>query len=331
MTLYRSIIRQSIITTWQNKYLWFFGLFATLLASNFEVELVNRFLNQNEAPNYSWESFFSSGLFSNQAWQGFIQLAQTNLTSFMGILILLLVLGILAMALVWLSIVSQVALVSNSDKALASDSKKKSALMYHDISSGIKEGNRYFWPVLSLNILVRVIVYGLALITILPFLIWAQGQGIGFGITYLFAFIIFLSIALALALMARYAIAAIVIKGKKIKAGIIQAWQLFWDNWLVSFEMAFILFAISLVSTFFIILAVLIIAIPFVVFYLIALYFDWYFLWVLAPMLAIILSISVVIIGGSIVTVFQTGVWVNLYNQLSGKTKTTSKLERMFS
>lgn len=330
MTLYRSIIRQAISITWQYKYLWFFGLFATLLASNFEVELVSRFLNQNSASSYSWQGFMQTGLFSSQSWNGFMEVAQTSPSSFVGILILLLVLGMLAVALLWLSITSQVALVSNTDKALNGSKKATQSKRYHDVSSGIQEGNRYFWPVLFLNIAVRIVVFLLAFVTIVPFMLWASAQGLGFGIVYLLSFIIFLSIALSLALITRYAIAAMVLKGKTIKEALVHAWHLFFNNWLVSLEMAFILFAISLLSTFAIILAVLIIAIPFIVLYLVSFYLGLYIIWVGVLLLAIIVSIAVVIIGGSMVTVFQTTSWVGLYNQLITKGGATSKLERMF-
>lgn len=331
MTLYRSIIRQAISITWQYKYLWFFGLFATLLASNFEVELVSRFLTQNSAPSYSWQGFMETGLFSNQAWNGFMEVAQTSPSSFVGILILLLVLGMLAVALLWLSITSQVALVSNTNKALNGANKKTPQARHaHDVSIGIKEGSRYFWPVLLLNFGVRIAVFLLAYITIVPFLIWASAQGFGFGITYLIIFIVFLAIALSLALIARYAIAGVVLDGLGIKTAIVKAWHLFWKNWLVSLEMGFILFAISLLSTFAIMLAVLIIAIPFIVLYLITLYFNLFILWVGLLLLAILVSVAVVIIGGSMVTVFQTTSWVGLYNQLTSKAGVTSKLERMF-
>lgn len=329
MTLYRSILRQALQITWQYKYLWFFGLFATLLASNFEVDLVSRFLNQGES-SYGWQKFFESGLFSSQAWHGFWEVAHTDTSSFIGILILLLVLAILALALLWLSVVSQAALVNNSNKALLGTAKKAGSLKHtHDVSLGFQEGNRYFWPVLGINIIVQVALAALGWVTLVPFLIWVNAQGLGFGLVYLVVFIIFISVALSLALMARYAIASVVLKGQKVTEALGHAWQLFWSNWLVSLEMAFILFATSLVATFFIILAVLIVTIPFVVLYLIMLYFGWYLLWVLMLILAILLSIAIVIIGGSMVTVFQTTAWVGLYNQLTGK-GISSKLERMF-
>ena len=34
MSLYRKILKQALVLSWQNKYLWFFGLFATLFIDN---------------------------------------------------------------------------------------------------------------------------------------------------------------------------------------------------------------------------------------------------------------------------------------------------------
>lgn len=328
MSLYRSILRQAMTVAFRYQYLWFFGLFATLLASNFEIELVNRFTNQDPT-TYSWQSLWNSGLLSGQTWHGLMEVARTHTGSFLAIVVLLLVLAILGIALIWLAVVSQAALVSHSSKALAGMKKPTGSARYHDISTGFQEGSRHFWPVLWLNIIVRVLVYGLAAATIIPVMIWTSGRGLGFGLTYLVAFIIFLTLALALALMAKYVIATIVLKGKSLKESIVYSWHLFWGNWLVNFEMAFILFAVSLVATFAIIIAVLVLAIPFVLLYILTMALNSYVLWVLMITIAILFSIAVVIIGGSIVTVFQTTAWVGLYNQLTTK-GATSKLERAF-
>lgn len=328
MTLYRSILRQAMTVAFRYHYLWFFGLFATLLASNFEIELVNRFTNQDPT-TYSWESLWNSGLFTSQAWHGLMEVARTHTTSFLAIVVLLLVLAILGIALIWLAVVSQAALVSHSSKALTGMKKPVSTGRSHDISTGFQEGSRYFWPVLGLNIIIRIVVYGLAAATIIPVMLWSNGRGLGFGLTYLVAFIIFLTLALALALIAKYVIATIVLKGKTLGQAIVYAWHLFWNNWLVNFEMAFILFALSLLATFAIIIAVLVLAIPFVVLYILTLGLSSYILWVFVITVFILLSIAVVIIGGSIITVFQTTAWVGLYNQLTTK-GATSKLERAF-
>ena len=327
MSFYRSIIRQSFITAWQHKYLWFFGLFATLLASNFEIELLNRFTSQGSTP-YDWQRWSQSGILSLRTWGNLLELAKTNTGSFISIIILIVVLLILALLLLWLSVVSQAALVSNINKAALSVNKRQSR---HDTAVGFQEGRRYFWPVLWLNILVRVIVYGLAAASIVPVMVWSSGQGIIFGLVYLVVFVVFLGVALALALIAKYAIAAITLKDQSFKEAVISSWHLFWNNWLVSLEMAFILFAISLLATFAIIIVVMIVAIPLVFLYLITLAIGSYVLYIAALAVGVIISLGIVIIGGSIMTVVQTTAWVTFYNQLSNRKGVQSKIERVFS
>ena len=325
MSFYRNIIRQSFITAWQHKYLWFFGLFATLLSSNFELELVNRFTNQGATP-YDWQQWMNNGILSSKTWSNLLDLARTDTGSFISLIILVLVLLILLITLLWLSVVSQSALVSNINKSIGSTKKQTR----HDTAIGFQEGRRYFWPVLWLNVLVRVIVYGLATTAIVPVMMWSNGQGFIFSVVYLIIFIVFLTVALALSLIAKYSIAAITLKGQTFKEAIVSSWQLFWKNWLVSLEMAFILFALSILATFCIVIIVLMVAIPFALLYLITLALGSYILFILATTIAVIASIGIIIIGGSIVTVVQTTAWVTLYNQLNSRSGVQSKLERVF-
>jgi hypothetical protein len=327
MILYRSIIRQAITTAWQYKYLWFFGLFATLLSSNFEIELVNRFTNAGAAP-YDFQRWLDTGIFNGQTWLSFFQLAQTDTVTFISIIILVVVLALLAITIIWLAIVSQVALVSSAHKII-SGTKKLSSSKSHDTSVGLQEGRKYFWPVLGLNVLVRAIVYGLAATTVIPVLLWATKQTLSFSFVYLVIFLIFFAISLAISLIAKYAIAAITLKGQSFSQAITSSWDLFWKNWLVSLEMAFILFATSILATFGILLVIAVIAIPLVFIILMMLWLNSFILWILSIALGVIIFFTILILGGSIVTVFQTTAWVNLYNQLNGK-GVESKLERVF-
>lgn len=327
MIFYRSIIRQAITIAWQHKYLWFFGLFATLLSSNFEIELVNRFTNGGATP-YDLQRWLDTGIFSPQTWQNFLQLAKSDTVSFISIIILIVVLAALAITIIWLAVVSQIALVSNSNKIL-SGAKKSGVSKRHDTAVGLKEGRKYLWPVLGLNILVRAIVYGLAATTVIPVLLWASKQSLSFSVVYLVIFLIFFAIALAISLIAKYAIAAITLKGQTFSQAITSSWGLFWKNWLVSLEMAFILFAISLVATFTILLSILVLAIPVVFLLLLTFFLNSFALWILVVALGVIVFFTLLIVGGSIVTVIQTTSWVTLYNQLNGK-GVESKLERVF-
>ncbi len=326
MTFYRSIIRQAIITTWHNKYLWFFGLFATLLASNFEIELVNRFTNGGATP-YDFQRWLETGIFNGQTWIEFFQLATTNTVMFISIIILVTVLIILAITIIWLAVVSQIALVINSNKVISAG-KKSINPKNHDTTLGLQEGRKYLWPVLGLHLLVRVLVYGLAATTVIPVLLWASKQTLSFSLAYLVIFLVFFAIALAISLVAKYAIAAITLKGQSFSQAISSSWDLFWKNWLVSLEMAFILFAISFIAAFIILIVILNIGTLFKLLFLITLGIN-YILWVFTVIIGTLICFAILIIGGSIVTVIQTTAWVTLYNQLNGK-GVESKLERVF-
>lgn len=328
MTFYRSIIRQAIITAWHHKYLWFFGLFATLLSSNFEIELVNRFINGADTTS-TIQRWLDTGILSGQTWQNFIELARVDFSSFISIVILVIVLIALSITIIWLAIVSQVGLVSSSDKVIGSAKKATVNTKQQDISVGLQAGRAHFWPVLFLNVLVRALVYGLAATTVVPVLLWASKQTVSFSLFYLVIFLVFFAIALAISLIAKYAIAAIVLKKQKLAVAISSAWDLFWKNWLVSLEMAFILFAISLLATFAILTLILVIAIPFVFLHYLTLAIGSYILWMLIIILGVIIFFTILVLGGSIVTVIQTTAWVSLYNQLNNK-GVASKLERVF-
>ncbi len=328
MSLYRSLIKQAFVIAWEHKYLWFFGLFATLVASNLEIELVNRFANRGFTL-YDWQRWADTGIFSSKTLSNLGQLAQSQTGSFISLLVIIAIFLALMAGLVWLSVVSQIALVSNSNKALGTGRRLTVAERRHDTSVGFKEGRKYFWRVLVLNIVVRFTIYILAAISIVPVMIWTAGQGPLFSLVYLVGFIVFLGIALSWSLISKYAIADIVIRQRPFGEAVRSSWKLFWNNWLVSLEMAFVLFALSLVASIVIILGVMVIAIPFGLLYVAAIFLGSYPIFVVVIILAVLASLGIIIIGGSILTVVQTTAWVGLFNQLMGK-GAESKLERVF-
>jgi len=330
MSLYRSIIRQSFVVAWKHKYLWFFGLFATLLASNFEIGLVNRFLNRGGGTIYDWKRWADTGIFSFRAWYNLIDLAKTDTWSFISLLVVFIVLAILLLALLWLSVTSQGALVNNAQKALAEGNKVLSvAERKHDTSVGFKQGRKSFWPVLGVNVLVRVVAYVLALVTLIP-IFNAATIGITLAIIYFVFFVVLLVIALILAFITKYAVAFIVLKGQTMGQSITSAWKLFKNNWLVSLEMTFILFAISILFSLCLILAVMIVAIPITLLYVVGLLFGSFPVFFAILILGVVISLAIIIIGGAFLTVVQTTAWVQLFASLTSGKAPESKLERVF-
>jgi hypothetical protein len=330
MSLYRSIIKQSFVVAWKHKYLWVLGLFATFLASNFEISLINRFLNRQASTIYDWQAWIQSGIFSPKAWGSFLQLAQTDPGSFIGLLVVFIIVVALALFLLWLAVVSQAGLVSNTNKALVEGGRVGSkAEQKHDMALAFREGRKKFWPVLGLNIVVRLLASVLALITIAPIFVTPQ-VSVALSIVYFIIFILLLAIALILTFIMKYAVAYIVLKNQGFAQSMTSAWRLFRKNWLVSLEMTFILFALSLVVSLALIIAVMVMAIPIALLYIFSFFIGSFIAFVAILVLGILISIGIIVIGGSVLTVVQTIAWVQLFDQLNAGKGPESKLERGF-
>jgi hypothetical protein len=324
MFSYRQMLLQSFKITWKNKYLWFFGLFASLLSIGAEYQILTRAMSRSASLKwlYDWSNFFHSGLFSQAFFvkvTGLFSQDPVMMSLTLGLALVILAAFIL---LVWLAIVSQVAIVNNSDKIL----KSKKEVADLSLHTGILAGAKSFWPVLGLNAVSKIVVNVLIGLVSWPllFIFWTKTVS---GIFYILFFILFIPLAVAFSLMIKYAIAFVVLKKASFKTALKNAGRLFRENWIVSLEMAFILFAISFFATFVILTASLILIIPF---FFLALAFLSLFtglaFWSVIVLGVIVLTIFIVFCG-SILSSFQVVAWTNLFNHLGRGIE--SKIERL--
>ena len=93
MSFYRNILRQAWRLTWRNKYLWWLGIFAALLGSSGELEIL-----LNNTGGSSGESLFpslqrvvSTGVFSTKTISNIINLLKNDTLNIMMILVTALV------------------------------------------------------------------------------------------------------------------------------------------------------------------------------------------------------------------------------------------------
>ncbi|MFH1610715.1 MAG: hypothetical protein ABIA91_02380 [Patescibacteria group bacterium] len=251
MSIYRAIFRNSLKITWRNKYLWFFGIFAAFVSNIGEFNLAWEKIPQvNENATFlnvlksSYEQGLIGGFWMNlREW--FVSL---NFIGWMLMVVLLL----LVLFLVWLSIVSQAGIFASAYKIF----KKKKT----DFSETFRTGREKFWQVLWLNILFKLFVFILWIILILPLVILYLLQG-ALGIQSLFvvlSFVILLPITIILSFIIKYAILFVVTKKMTVNESLKEAWYIFKHNWLISVEMAIILFFLSVL---FVIVAFLVIII----------------------------------------------------------------------
>jgi len=321
MTIYRNILRQSLKISWHNKYLWFFGLFAALLGGGGEMDLLFRGFNADPQDGIlaGINSFTETGIFNFQTFLNIKNLMLNQPYAF-GILIFIFIfILIILVFLVWLATVSQIAIVNNSANIIAGSEV--------DFKSGLNEGINKFWPVFSLNIVSRAVVY-IVIILISSSLLLAPLGRLYANIFYFASFVIFIPATLIFILIIKYAISYIVIKSSGLKNAVRASWTLFKLNWVVSIEIAFILFFINILFGLAMVMVLGILAVPLLLLgYLFQNFLPVIGFWGIAGFGLLIFSIFIVV-AGSMMSTFQISSWTGIFVELIGR-GAQSKLMRV--
>ncbi|MFW5888095.1 MAG: hypothetical protein ACOCVY_00055 [Patescibacteria group bacterium] len=328
MSLYRKIFKKTIPLSWHNKYLWFFGLFAAFLGGvgKYDISINKLSGGLQEGTYFGFARFLNSEALEGLTLSNFIQAFQKDPVSVVIIIILFAVLAALFLFVLWLSIVSQIGLVNNSAEAFQSN-KKYSSL---GIKDGVQAGVKNFWPVLGWNLIIKTIVYlSFALMSLPVVYFFADDYSLSAGISYLILFILFIPVSLILSLLLKYSICYIVLQSKSFTDAIKDSWKLFLNNWLISLEMGFILFAIQFLLTIALVLAGLAIGIPFLFLAILFGSLATPFFWMVISVY-ILSAIALTIFAGSIFTVFQISSWTALFLEITKKKGVLSKLSRLF-
>jgi len=322
MFSHRALLKQSWGLVWKHKYLWFLGLFASLTAAggSWEYQLITQNINQGlvDGTYYRLGGILAIAEVARNFFIGLGDLFHYDFWTILNALSLLLAVALLLAVFIWLAIVCQAALVGDVKKI--NDTKKKEPAL--SVRDSLTAGSRHFWSILSLNLLIKLTVSFVFFIISLPLLFMAISSTSGLAAVYTILFVIFVPVAMGLSLMLKYAIAYRVLDNKSFVASLERAGKLFGRNWLVSLEMAVILFIINFLASgaIFIILALFLLPLL-----LLGLIFKmtWLVLFVM------LLAIAIIIVLGSILTSFQVATWTNLFLRLKEKGG-LAKLERIF-
>lgn len=239
MRIYRDIIKSAWHILWRYAWLWPFGIFAALLGNGGEfgsiVSTINRLSQEGDFLTSLRHALLNNNLISfGQGLEQSLAAAPAQIITTLFLLVVA-ILGIL-----WLIIGSQAALIKAS-----SDINDSLPVTF---SKSVVEGNKHFWPILSLNILSRFVIWLLLAVSVLPFLIsyLARGGAVEFDSLIMISFLIFIPLALIISFIIKYAVIAAVLENLSWWPALIKAVTLFFRNWLVSLEMAAILFILNL-------------------------------------------------------------------------------------
>jgi len=321
MFSYRSILKQSWNIAWKHKYLWIFGLFASIAAASgsFEYQIISTGLQNGALENsyYQINHWFAILAAISQFLIGFSRLFSYDILTIINVLSIVIVTFILIVSFFWLAISSQGALVVSVKKLLTA--KKKAPDL--NLRENLAVGHRHFWPILGFNVLAKVIISLILVAVSLPLILLTLVGAPYLALIYTFTFLILVPIAVSCALILKYAIAFQVLEKGDFFSSLKKAWQLFIDSWLISLEMGILLFIISFLFGFIILIFLALVVFPYFIF---ALSYGLTWLIILLGLLTLI----IVILSGSFITTFQIATWTNLFLELRGG-KGEAKLERL--
>lgn len=312
--LYRPLIRRAWQITSRFKKFWLLGLFAAIIGSSGEYEILSRLFYQPTSLDINTNivgsiiTSFQDGIddgggnLLDGLW-AMITVDPANL--FLIAFILLITVSIVTF-LIWLAIVGQAGLIRSIDEA---DRGKMIA-----INEAIDSAVRQFWPIAAINIIMKLAI--LLLFTIISLtLIVLYPLGTYGLVAYYVLFVIFILAVFIISLILKYQLYYVILEDQSLSAALKSAWSLYKRNWLISLETSVLLFSVYIIVTFFtLLIGVFLLAVPLVL-------AQYYNLPTIIPALVILLSIVAIIILslviGSIVMTFQWSVWTLLFRRIN--------------
>lgn len=325
--LYRPVLKRAWEIAKKSPSLWLLGLLSVAFSVGSEYEImlraiynsgrdgvVNAFL-EGVNIGMSEGAMLTSQSFWVNSWNVFVN----NIGSATTALFVFACVFVAILLFVWLAICSQIAMIRN---IYLIDKGKKTTL-----SEGFNFSFVNFWPILlsifSLKV-VLVLMFGL-----LGLVLWlVSGFGWAADVIYIISFIVFVGASLIFAFLIKYQIFYILLKKRDFVSALKDSWNLFAKNWIVSLEMAGLMFLVFLVGV--IISAFLItifFSIPIVI---VPYYFGIWpvFLKLVVSLLALIGVIATAVIINSLVNVLQWSSWTLLFSRLE-QGEASSGIERI--
>ena len=325
--LYRPILARAWEITKKFKGLWFFGFFAAIISSGGEYEIIARALY---TPGNS--DFLSTTLAGFQAglqegilngggniWRNFASAIFANSATLIVALAIFILVIAIALFLLWLSTVSQIGLIRNI--SLINKAKKTT---FHE---GLDAGVKLFWPVFIINIAFKIILF-ILLFILGRELLYLAGHSGWSAAAYFISFAIFVVIILMISFLIRYQIFFLVLKKQSWLEALRSSWKLFKKNWLISLEMAFLMFIFYIVVFFISVFIVAVLtAIPTVVILSYLAYLP-AFAKIIIASVCIILIVLTMIGSAILINTFQWASWTLLFDRLALKEE-LSKIIRL--
>ncbi len=322
--VYRSIFLQAWQTAWGHKKLWFLGVFAGILNTGGVIDVLFTALKRTETVVLGPDlipGLFRLSIPGAQTLATFAE--KTSQTSDARILWTVLILSALGIAVLYLSVACQDALIHAIKHA-----KPKRKL---HLPSLFRHGHHVLAHLFTINILGRLTMTIAIAVAGVLFATVASSDVTKTVLGDIAVLLLFVPATLLVSYLSIFATVEVSLKEKPVFVSIMDAWHVLKRHLLAVSEIAILLFAANMVISGTMILAILLFAVPYLLIFTGTLFLASGPLWVgvtLAGTLGVFLII-VAFMGFS--TVFSYAVWVGVYKKFSGRTTILSKIQRLFS
>ncbi|TAL19208.1 hypothetical protein EPN90_04555 [Patescibacteria group bacterium] len=231
--LYRAVLNDALISTWRNKHLWPLAFFAGLLMTGSAYDLLYR--AWNAISNTMLRAEF--GLWIPDVFPRAWEVIKKGPVNWQTLPWGLLLVGLLTLALyaffVWLAVVSEGTVLA----AIAAEEEKERP----NLRGFWQRGIRSFWPLLGVNILLRLAVWFLTLLlaaVVIPATALAAPLD---SAVVILAFVLIIPPAYAAIVAAFFAALGVVRFKERLLPAVKKSWRLITVNWLVVLETSIIL------------------------------------------------------------------------------------------
>lgn len=320
MPTYRSILKKSITLALSHKRLLLLGFALAILGNGGEYDIfAHNAQNLSVTGNsISWfVNFFTTNLITIHLLSTIknLVLAHNPITNFTFIIALA--------GVVYFTVTAQGAIIA----AIYNTVRKK-----HKISmkKNWSAARKKFWELLVANIFFKLGGILLAILISATFFMLLESLSI-FNEEYrlfLVGLFIFTPIAVISSFLVKYTVIFIIAKDKTPQDGFIESIKLFKENWLITLENSFLLFALNLILGYATLITAFILSFPIASVVAIAAYPEVLNQGDYATIIAW-MSIILIPIFGSMLAVFQYTTWTILFTKLIARRKFESKLERI--
>ncbi len=232
--IYRSLLRDAWLVTWQRKSLWVFGIFAGLLFSGGVIDMMlSGFHKITQTGSLLQHLMNQSFIGYDYLSQFLLYLAQVNPNQ---VKIVLLFIVLATLGLISAGVISQSALIHASGSAPAHAHRIRRDVLPH------------FWNVLLLNILVKTLSALFITLVTLSILLFGLVGNQAYSIVFIH-FLFYIPTVIFIHILFMLTLIAVVETHCSLLQGVHSAWKLFKKQWFSALEFSMILFMLVLGAT----------------------------------------------------------------------------------